>query len=99
MGLAEQHSENLLGEIGVDANIDSPLPTTGEHIANARWLNDRSVGALFYFGDFATDVDACSKYLDELTVERIDFGAEFGEASHPIDRSDWLSESTCSATL
>jgi len=99
MGLAEQHAKDLLGKIGVDANIDCPLPTTGEHIAYASWLNYRSVGALFYFGDFATDIDTRSKYLHKLTIERVDFSAEFGKASHRIDRSDWVSQSTCCATL
>ena len=41
--LGEQHAEQLLGEVWVDAGLDGPLAAGGEHVADPRRLDDRRV--------------------------------------------------------
>ena len=40
MGFGEHRTEDLFGEVGIDSRVDRPLATRGEHLADARWLDD-----------------------------------------------------------
>src|SRR3954447_20398099 len=50
MRFRQQHPEQLLGEIGVDAGLDRLMPAAVNNVTNPRRLYDRSVRALLHGG-------------------------------------------------
>ena len=73
VGLGEQHSEELLGEVGVDAGIDRELASRRHHVAHAEfgWITAAPVPRLTSATSSHTASRAATT-LDELAVEFVD---------------------------
>ena len=92
MCLGEQHAEQLLGEVGIDARLDRLLPASDHHdVANTRRLDDRRVGALLDRGDLAAHRQPFGDDRDQRAVELIDSGAQVVEFGHHLHRT-WSAE-------
>ena len=92
MGFGQQHAEQLLGEVGVDAGLDCLLPPGGHDVADAGGLDDRGVGAFLHRGNLTADSETFGDDRDQRAVELIDARAEVVEFGHCVHR-------TCSAAL
>ena len=79
VGLGEQHSEQLLGEVGIDAGFDGLLAARGDHVAYSRRLDDRGVGSLLDRCDVATDREPFGHDGYERSIEVIDASAQIVE--------------------
>ena len=88
MGFRQQHAEHLLGEVGIDATIDGPLPPAGDDVTHTVWLDDGRVAAFLHACHLLAHGEASGKHLHELLVEFIDPGTQFGKAGHGTEPSE-----------
>ncbi len=77
--LGEQHAEQLLGEVGVDAGLDGLLSPRGDDVAYAVGLDDGCVGVLLHGGDLAAHGQPFGDDRDQRGIELIDARAEVGK--------------------
>ena len=72
VGFGEEHAEELLCEVGVDAGFDGLLPARHHHIAHTVGLDDRRGRRLFHRGHLAAHRQSLGDDVDECSVELID---------------------------
>ena len=79
--LGEQHTEQLLCKVGIDAGVDGELASRLDDGANTCRLNDGGVEALLHCGNLVTHLKALGDDGDQLPIERVDTfaeGSQFG---------------------
>ena len=81
MRLGQQHPEQLLGEVGVDAGVDGQLAARRDDVAHPVGLDDRRVRVLLHRGHLLAQREARGDDAHELAVELIDLLAQRGEVA------------------
>jgi hypothetical protein len=66
------NTEQLLGEVGIDAGLDGLLPSRRDDIAHSCRLDDRRRRAFLHRCHLATDGQALGDDGDERSVELVD---------------------------